>query len=412
MKIGLLTYHAVYNFGANLQALSTYSFLIKKKIDVIVIDFFPEELENAFSKVVPEIQILAHRNFVEKNFSLTRRCRNSKDVALVIEENNIDTIIIGSDAVLQHYPLLARIQFAPSMRSLKWLRIQKTKYETNFPNPFWGDFLNYLNTPIKSAMMSVSCQNTNYKFILGKIRQKINLQIMKFTFISVRDKRTQQLIEHISKGEIIPQISPDPVFAFNVNFELIPPKNEVIAKFNLPEKYYLLSFDSNRSVSNEWVQKFDEISRTKGYHCVALPMPGGVNFENSLDYRIELPLNPLDWYCLIKYSSGYIGEKMHPLIVSMHNNVPIFSFDNYGILTLKLFINHKSSKIYQILEKANMLKNRVSVLRKISYGPPKPEIIHKIMEQYNFAVGKKFSEQMLQEYILMMDQLLNKLKLN
>ena len=53
---------------------------------------------------------------------------------------------------------------------------------------------------------------------------------------------------------------------------------------------------------------------------------------------------------------------MHPIVVSLHNSVPFFCFDQYG--THKVIIPRlwkrfipESSKIYDILEKANLTDN-------------------------------------------------------
>lgn len=79
-------------------------------------------------------------------------------------------------------------------------------------------------------------------------------------------------------------------------------------------------------------------------------------------FVIDLPLSPLDWYYLIKYSQGYVGELMHPIIVCLHNSIPFFCFDQYGaIKTIIPMLWHKrlpeSSKIYDILKRADFLRN-------------------------------------------------------
>lgn len=53
-------------------------------------------------------------------------------------------------------------------------------------------------------------------------------------------------------------------------------------------------------------------------------MPTGIGFKHNFDFSITTPLPPLDWYALIKYAKGYIGENMHPIVVALHNAVPCF----------------------------------------------------------------------------------------
>lgn len=412
MKIGILTYHAAYNFGANLQALSTFSYLKNAGHEPIIIDFMPEGLEIAFDKTVPKIQADAHKKFLSEHFVLTGRCRDSKGVAKEIERNGIQAVIIGSDAVVQHYPRLARLQINPSRKSLISARFLPIKYETNFPNPFWGEFIHYLNHKIKVAMMSVSCQNSDYSVFTGKEKKAIFNMVKNIEFISVRDQRTADLFSRVSAGNIIPKVTPDPVFAFNINYPNSIPIETLKQKFGLADKYMLLSFNSISFVSKEWTSEFRKIANQAGYQCVALAMPGGVKFEHDLDTTIDIPIDPIEWYSLIKNASAYIGEKMHPLIISLHNAVPFYCFDHYGILRFKIFQNQKASKIYHILKRANLTDFRVSILRKINFTPPSPNLVfHKILT-FDKTRCMSFSNKMKSEYKEMMVKILYNLSNN
>jgi len=410
MKIGILTYHAVYNFGANLQALSTFSYLKKEGHEPIIIDFFPQHLEEAFDNTVPAKQANSHKSFVRKHFVLTNRCRNAENIASEIASNNIEAVIIGSDAVVQHYPILARIKIIPSRKRILIFRIDPIKYETNFPNPFWGEFIYHLDHKIKVAMMSVSCQNADYKLFTSRENRAINRMIEKFAYISVRDRRTQELFKNVSNGTCIPQVTPDPVFAFNDNIQNVTGKEDILRKFNLPEKYILLSFNSPKTVDQSWISHFAFIAKKTGLESVALAMPGGIIFPHNLRYVINVPLDPLDWYNIIKYSSAYIGEKMHPVIVSIHNNVPFFSFDHYGILKFKLFLNQKASKIYQILERAEFKEYRHSIAKRLNYKPPSPESVLEKITLFDKRKCTVFANQMSSEYQTMMKDLMQQLK--
>ncbi len=407
MKIGILTYHAVYNFGANLQALSTFCYLKNNGHDPVIIDFFPEKLEESFDKNVPLVQANAHKSFLMKHFVMTNRCRDAEGVAREIVLNNIEAVIIGSDAVVQHFTLLDRISIFPSRRTLLKFQVAQVNYETNFPNPFWGEFIDYLDRNIKIVMMSVSCQNTDYKLIRGRTRKSIHEKMQKLSYISVRDDRTQMLIRHVSNNSIIPNVTPDPVFAFNDNFKCFTSKIETIRKFNLPENYILLSFNSAKTVSKLWLGSFKKISAQSGYKCVALAMPGGIRFEHEFDYKIDIPLDPIDWYSLIRYSSAYIGEKMHPVIVSIHNSVPFFSFDHYGVKRLNLFLNQKASKIHQILENARLSDYRSSTRNKTLKSIPKPEYVFRKIQSFDRGKCSKFAVSMSREYKEMMEDILS-----
>ena len=83
MKIGIITYHAVYNFGANLQILSTVGYLKKHGYEPRVIDWMPVDLERKYDKGTPQEQVEAHKNFQKEYLPLTKRCRNSKEISAI-----------------------------------------------------------------------------------------------------------------------------------------------------------------------------------------------------------------------------------------------------------------------------------------------------------------------------------------
>jgi polysaccharide pyruvyl transferase WcaK-like protein len=406
MKIGILTYHAVYNFGANLQTVSTFNCLKNRGHDPIVIDFFPANLEASFERTVPKEQGKAHKTFVKSQLKTTNRCQNAKEIAKIISDEKLDAVIIGSDAVVQHHPLLSRIQINPSKKRLISFSVDPVRYEANFPNPFWGEFISYLNHPIPVALMSVSCQNSDFRLIGRQVKKSIFASLKQFCYISVRDTQTHLFFKHITRGTVAPVIKPDPVFALNKNVKEQPSRTTILEKFNLPQKYLLLSFNSQKIVSQHWVSTFDNLASNAGYQCVAFPMPGGILFTNNLRLRVEIPLDPMDWYSIIKYSDGYIGEKMHPVVVSLLNNIPFFSFDHYGITKFKLFTKEKVSKIYDLLDRAQLGGNRISTLNRVTFKTPHPQhVLDKIMS-FDKQKCSSFSERMQQDYEEMMAEIL------
>lgn len=407
MKIGILAYHAAYNFGANLQIYSTVGYLSRMGYNPIVINWVSEDLEIMYESTVPKIQAIAHKKFVLENLQTTKICRNEFDIAKVIENEGIQAIIIGSDAVVQHHPLFSRLVF-PTKKIFSFV---KHTSDRKFPNPFWGNFLDHLSIKIPIAFLSVSSQNSSYKLLNSSTRSQINIALSKFSFISVRDEWTKSMFEHITKGMMIPAITPDPVFAFNYNcIENQHSKEYIINKYSLPEKYILLSFLDNKTVSRSWLNQFEILAKEKGYECIALPFPKGILFDNGIIKKIDLPLSPLEWYSLIKYSSGYVGHNMHPIIVSLHNSVPFFSFDHYGIVNFKYFVNEKSSKIFHILKRADFLGNRSSSASRFSKQPSSKYVFSKIIN-FEKAKCKNFANQYFKEYEIMMDKICKSLNL-
>lgn len=398
MKIGILTYHSVYNFGANLQCYSTVSYLKEKGFEPIVINWIPLDLESKYNKEVSQEQALAHQKFVEDYLPLSIKCRTSKDVANIIKDENIKLVIIGSDAVLQHRTFFDRIKI-----SKKYIRLDEKLSNEIFPNPFWGEFIDFIDEDIPIALMSASSQNINFKIIRGGLKRKIGKMLLRFNVITVRDKWTQKMVEYFTKSKVSPKITPDPVFAFNQNIPEQISKEEILKKYNLPENYILLSFYGKHTISQSWVDEFQALTNEQGKECVFIPTPEGMNpFKNVK--TISLPVSPMDWYGLIKYSSAYIGERMHPVIVALHNQVPFFSFDKYGIRKFKYFINTKSSKIYDLLLRAGYLDYYVNVLNR-DYKSPEPVYVLNKINDFDHIKNENFVKSMYESYNELMSEI-------
>ena len=175
MKIGILTYHSVCNFGANLQALSTYSYLKNNGFKAIFINWLPSDLENLYKKNVNPLQYTCHQEFVKNFLPTTELCRNTFDIQRVIKKEGIKAVVIGSDAVFSYIPFLKRIH--PSRKTL--IGITKVSTDHKFPNPFWGEFKKS-NDDIKIFAMSASAQFFDFNKCLPLTKVAIKKALSKF----------------------------------------------------------------------------------------------------------------------------------------------------------------------------------------------------------------------------------------
>lgn len=403
MKVGILAYHSACNYGANLQVLSTVGYLQRNGYEPRVLNFESNDFIEYYKNKVSRSTYEMYSIFREKRMPMTNHCTTAKELAEVIDEEGITGVIIGSDAVAQHHSLLERITF-PSSR---FITIHKVTSDRKFPNPFWGTFYDFLKQPIPMAVMSASSQDSDYRLFSAKLRKEMLRCLNRFVYVSARDEWTQKMYRFISNGDLNVEITPDPVFSLNQNLnDLIPSKDYILRKFHLPEKYYLISFLNDKTVSKEWLHSFETIAFNNGIACVALPFPQGICFNHSLPYTIPSPLEPLDWYALIKYSEGYIGHNMHPIVAALHNAIPFFSFDNYGVSKYRgLYTNDHSSKIYHILLKAGFLSNRVSCIQ-YNYKAPKVFEVLSALSEFDRDKASSFSKNYQLEYENMMHKIL------
>lgn len=352
MKIGVLTFLHVANFGANLQATSTYYYLKNQGHTPIFINYtsYQVEITNKISQLKKKlqnrsisIQTLEHEKFIKEQIkNQTRNVHTCSQVFEVIKEEGIEAVIIGSDAVAQHWPLFSTLKLGKHRPF--W--IEPLQQERRFPNSFWGVGF---SDKIPTAMMSVSSQNSKYPIFTKSVLKRIAKQIDTMTYISVRDAWTKDMMLAAQPSRSI-EVTPDPVFALNYNLgDLIPSENDIRRKFELPEKYVLIGLRS-QVYTYEELDKMNELLMSEGKECVAFNIDGVYAYKHPFKYEIKLPLNPLDWFGLIKYASAYIGSNMHPIVSSLTNGVPCFSIDNWGIVDFwGKKKTSKSSKVYDVL---------------------------------------------------------------
>lgn len=356
MKIGIITYYKVMNFGATLQAVSTYCYLKNHGHEPIFINYILKEAQAAIAKGKNDPQWKAQLDFVNGIIkSQTEICETPEDVLQAVDKHNIEGIIVGSDALLQHHPFFSRLRKGRR----KPFYLTHVTSDRMFPNIFWGCGV---ADKVPMALMSVSSQNSAYQYFMPWTKKAMKKSLSNMRYISVRDVWTQNMLKEVIHKDV--PVTPDPVFAFNQNAgSYIPPKHDILSRFGLPEKYVLLSLFS-QVLDHSQILDLEKLFARDNVALVILPMPTGKPYEHDVKFQINFPLSPIDWYALIKYSQGYIGSNMHPIVVSLHNAVPCYSLDNWGRVN---FCGEKvddgSSKIQHIMEVFGVANNRYAINR-------------------------------------------------
>lgn len=407
MKIGILTYHSVPNFGAQLQTLSTFCYLKNQGHEPIVINWYPRDLENLYSWISDE-QNNAHNQFLKSYLTTTALCRTETDLLNEVLNQKLEAIILGSDALFKYIPIMKRLYLKMGKRRPRLVFVNVPSVEKLHNNPFLGSFISKLQSSIPVSVYAVSSQNCHFNLMTPPEKRLMKSYLKMFDFISVRDSWTQKMVKEISGYNA--DVYPDPVFAFNNNVkDLIPTKNEILKKYNITNDYILLSFRTGKC-SDDYIQTLAEEVKKAGYLPVGLAMPEGI-FCGNLEFEIPTPLSPMDWYALIKYSSGYIGERMHPIVVALHNAVPCYAFDEYGASLPDNVIFPKigkwekvKSKTYHIMQAANLNNNW------FGYGaqetlPIASEVINKLLT-VDKSLSEKFANKQLERYITGMSSVL------
>ena len=172
-------------------------------------------------------------------------------------------------------------------------------------------------------------------------------------------------------------------------------------KFGLDENYVLVSVD-HESISAEWEKQVEVEFAKKNFTVYKLPQ-ANKPAKHVLSHRIKFPM---EWYCLIKFSKGYVGELMHPVLCSLHNSIPLYVIDTYGFTKKRepYGINPLSSKTYQIISRFGLLDNYCNVNLPSSIATP-VEVVSSVLG-FNKEMCTLKANQMLGDYNNMMNNIL------
>lgn len=353
MKIGILTYHWVPNFGANLQALATVSLLKNLGHEPFVINYRPKELIKKFKGSVSKEQIDKHQEFVDEFIPETELCSNLEEVASINKNYQFDVLVSGSDAVFR-------------------LDYEKGREDVTFPNPYW---LTFALKSQKKIFLSASSMGTDFIGLDKNIQEGV-IGALQNASINVRDSWTKKGLHKLdSKLKVNETV--DPVFILNENFTI--PKEYI---FDESKKYILLNLYKSLE-KPEWINEFVRISNKNNFDVYVLPNPEDNSFGKEIANRVlDLPIHPFTWYSMIQKASGYLGVRFHPIVTAISNKVPFLAFDTYQT---KLF-NRKTSKTFDICKKADGKKYVINRYRMKLLSPK--QAFRLLMENninYNFT---------------------------
>lgn len=198
MRIGILTFHFVYNYGAMLQAYALSNSIRELEgVECEIIDYRPSKINSfyrpqifdffkkpivsmkrAIRKKISHTKYYEFEKFLTESLSLSRRIDNDVDFRLILDK--YDIVVVGSDQVWNPYI---------------------TGYDKNY--------LLYNNM---SNIKKISYAASFGVNIVDKIwEQYIAEALLGFRKISVREKEGQEIIKKIMP-KLDSEVIPDPVF--------------------------------------------------------------------------------------------------------------------------------------------------------------------------------------------------------
>lgn len=315
MKIGILTFHHVDNYGAMLQAYALQRFLRDQGYDVETIDYRPiyairyyrrgiSPISRSFKinsfSVQKIVKLLKMGGFLSKRLKLSKH-RIYKSIQLKKLSSQYDVVVVGSDQVW-------------CLDSFRFREADDYSF-----------FLDFVSSNVPKVSYAASFGSTTD---LGQHKRKICDLVNSFSTILVRDQNSLRIIEE-ECGKSAQKVL-DPTFLIDYEDIMKPLRQNI--------KDYLLIY--NKSEPNEHEKEFiAEIARSRELKIVSV---GRFNRIAEVNFPTA---DPSDWLSLFKNASHIVTNTYHGTIFSL-----IFQ-KTFTVL----YSPNKTNKTNDLLSSVNLL---------------------------------------------------------
>jgi len=387
VKIGILTFHSGYNFGANLQSLSVQEILRNRGYDPVIINYRNPLSVEMQRKQTRDVQADMHERFIRKYLNLSPEFSCEKEVRDYCNDE-FDAVFVGSDQVFRVVP-----KWAPKAILRRML---KGSYSTSWSHTdeclpvHWLPWTKNDRQSPGRASIAACATGTAFLFLGASLRRQANVSLSNFDFISVRDDWTRLIVGWLSRGHIKAKLCPDPVFGLNSCFTI--PQEEVP---NIDVSQTILISGLR---DKHWLEQFAEVAHEEGYKVANLPDPDREFLFDEIDYAIKLPLSPIAWYSLLSRAAGYIGSRYHGLVSCVANGTPVVSI----YLSKKPQLLKMNSRTYDLCSKAGVT-NRYQAINWLSRPTPKC-VFTKLWDESSQVAMNKYATQAKEHLMEVFDE--------
>lgn len=343
MRIGILTFHSSYNFGANLQALGLQSTVQALGGEVEIIDYREPHKLGWYEKNTLSAQAEAHERFMSRYMVLSPRLSTPREVEDYVA-SKLDGVLVGSDAVFR-----VPGTFSPRIIARKLLGRASTDGLSNpeeFRNltPYWLYRRGWeQGAGVPHASIAASAEASRYYYAHPSLFGQLFRAIRAFDYLSVRDDWAAKMLRLFSLGTRSPELCPDPVFGLNRAFSIPPEEGPPV---NLDDVVLL-----SGKFAPAWVDRFVEAAHTRKFRVANLPNPDKNFGFPQADIHLDLPMTPLQWFRTLGSASAFVGIRFHALVSCITNGTPAFALDNLGKAQ---FGYRKRSKVYDLCRRAGV----------------------------------------------------------
>lgn len=301
MKIGILTYHACYNYGACLQAYALQNTIKRKFSDCQIIDYqsnrlidiyhpfckYPKHPKEIIKNItrVPYYSQLRERgrlfnDFINNDLILSKRCTTDEDVKQECE--NYDCIVCGSDQT--------------------WNLDPSIRYETP---------LYYLNFPKKQRRITYATSFGSWVNKFETREKELLPWIKQFDALSMREESGAKLLR--SKGLNCEWVA-DPTLLLTQN------DYDKIVDDRIIEKEYILLFSWDGA--KETIEITKKISKQLNCEAYLIVPPPRAMFSGI---KRKLDVGPKEFLNLIKHAKLIVTNSFHGTVFSTVYKKPFIS---------------------------------------------------------------------------------------
>lgn len=304
MKIGILTFHKAYNYGAFMQAFSLQIHLSKRfpEETIEIIDFVPlHEVYRYWIKV--PIWVLLHQGgeafikLYKKYYSFSKTWHNyslSKHsgyttLALKRLSKTYDYIIVGSDAVFNDTDLGGISGISPFF--LEKIKIPKSTY-------------------------AASAHGLNYMSFSTSKKERIRKALDEFQLLSLRDKHTESFVYSMLGKQIDDRVfhSCDPTVFMKEIIEDEKIKTTILKLKEEKKKVVALMLKTER---------YGDVIRKLEKDSIIISL---ANSNRNADIQL-IDISPFAWATCLKYVDYTVTDYFHGTLVSLRMGKPVISID-------------------------------------------------------------------------------------
>ncbi len=372
MKVGILTFHWSYNFGANLQALATQNALRAAGVEPVIVNYRDPTKVAHYQRVTDPQQAEQHEQFCRDYLTESPVLRDSDEIEAYCNDA-LDAVLVGSDAVFSIVANNSPKQLLKRFRS----KSDRT-YTMGSSQTIPAYFLPWKKeTKVKRGSIAASSTGTQFYFLsMGHYRQ-LWRALRNFDALTVRDNWTRMMVRFLTAGTRTPSLCIDPVFSLNRH-----------APDFVTDTSDTASVLVSGNFQDAWLHELIGELVNRGFTTANLPNPEKAFIHPATQQTIDLPMGPREWFSTIANAKGFLGIRFHALVSCLVNRTPFISVDTGPPALRPLY--RQSSKYHDMCKRASSPQRYFD--KHSIYRIAIPELVDRMFESDSMANAEAFAE--------------------